>query len=466
MVYCKNSICTLAFLLVMSGSNLFGQINVPSVRTGEFLEGEAKIEVLPSMPEQDLAPVGRVVVDHSFFAPVDFGYSSKQESNESQALSTAGLDQESIDRPQIEQLGSNLPPLLPMLNMDDTTFDSQLRKIGYLQAENEGQMMIEPPALAETKLRGRESFNQRVSHVAIENDIRFVTDLAATEDEEGKVVVRIGVPQLVEKIEVVHGNQSKRLSFDLKNGQGIKQPPRDLAFNLQPVVQPPVMFKPQVSPSLSKAVGGGVASANTSFQSNPFFDPQVHNGVKVKLTSGVGTGHTAPETIGSEPMLSDEPLEYYELARENKVGTLSSVAPPAQMEQAGSGASEAPVSDGIVLEFSGPKTVSVTDNADFEIVVRNEKGTDEPPFEVRLSLPLGMHVLVMDKAGLYDPKYHTLTWQVGQLKAHDSVSFQYRAKAQGAGKHTQAVEFGRNGKYSSLTTMSLRTESARQTSSK
>lgn len=204
--------------------------------------------------------------------------------------------------------------------------------------------------------------------------------------------------------------------------------------------------------ALRKAMGG--KTAGLKFKENPFFHQTELAVSQESPVSSVGhdqrvelTGARMP--LGTEGVTEDSSALPGEMERAN-------------MEPSDSGAQKLPaqpagVSLPITVEPRGPATMDPRGTADFAVVVRNHSGAKIENYDLRLSLPEGMHITVLDRPADYDAQFQTVTWRLSDLDAGTTDTIRYRVQSKLDGRHTQALEVGESGQFGNLTTFSTST---------
>ena len=109
------------------------------------------------------------------------------------------------------------------------------------------------------------------------------------------------------------------------------------------------------------------------------------------------------------------------------------------------------------IEAEGPTVMHRASSANFLVRITNRSEHDVKDFDVRLSLPKGLRVTVVDRIAHYDAKLHTLTWSFQNLSQEETIKLQYQAESMTDGRHTQSFETGREGRFGNLTTISTST---------
>lgn len=101
----------------------------------------------------------------------------------------------------------------------------------------------------------------------------------------------------------------------------------------------------------------------------------------------------------------------------------------------------------VTIAAKGPMVMRYNELADFECTLTNPSNQEVKDFELRLTLPRGLQVTIIDREGTYDREKHTLLWKFDQLDAGKSLKLKYRVQSMTHARHIQSYEVGRKGKF-------------------
>ncbi len=109
----------------------------------------------------------------------------------------------------------------------------------------------------------------------------------------------------------------------------------------------------------------------------------------------------------------------------------------------------------IGIEAFGPATMNVGGTADFVVMLTNEQKEAVTDFELRLHVPEGLYVKVLDRPANYDKETSTITWSFPHLAEQATLAVRYRVEAVAAGEMTQALEVGNQGTFGQQARVSI-----------
>lgn len=297
-----------------------------------------------------------------------------------------------------------------------------------------------------------------------------VVEVLPDQAANGGYKLQLAIPDSVSSIEVMPTNSANR-SFRIRmddNATQMPQTPASKSMLDEQQSEAPTMTTKVAQNEITHAEaaqaevakgetlrrGLGGKTAGLKFKENPFFHQTEIATSQKGPVSDIGLEQRVELAGARMPIGKDADAE--------DSSVLSNEMERANMEPSDSGAQKLPAQPaGVVIPVSveplGPATMDPRGTADFTVVLRNQSGTKIENYDLRLSLPEGMHITVLDRPADYDAQFQTVTWRLSDLGAGATETIRYRVQSKLDGRHTQALEVGESGRFGNLTTFSTST---------
>ena len=112
----------------------------------------------------------------------------------------------------------------------------------------------------------------------------------------------------------------------------------------------------------------------------------------------------------------------------------------------------------IGIDAFGPASMNVYGTADFVVKLTNEHEEPVTDFELRLLVPEGLNVKVLDRPATFDEDSSTITWSFPHLAEHSTLALRYRVEAVASGEMTQSLEVGKQGIFGQPARVSIKAQ--------
>lgn len=267
--------------------------------------------------------------------------------------------------------------------------------------------------------------------------------------------LQLSVPESVESVDVVRGDDSEPLQFNLVAE-------KDWTQDVAPVLKS-TKAQEAVAPVADVILNRQHASnaPKTRYKINPYYNAnsvgssmhadnrESHRDAKISLVEAqLPVSESTPiRSARKTGVVNDPPRTMPEPAVD--IRQLRSLLQPQSLD-----ASEMPSPLPVSIHPLGPVSMTPKGTADFSVELRNDAEVSIRNFDLRLSMPEGMVVKVLDRPAAYNAEHHTVTWNVEELGQGESMTIRYRVESVQEGRHIQAFEVGAANRFGEPTTCS------------
>jgi len=102
--------------------------------------------------------------------------------------------------------------------------------------------------------------------------------------------------------------------------------------------------------------------------------------------------------------------------------------------------------ESLVAEIFGPSDSELGTQSDFSVAIVNPTAKDWKNIDVKLSVPAGMEIVVLDRHAMVNSDKSTIVWNIDEIKRDAEVVIQYRVKSTQSGNQNQIAEIKVNNK--------------------
>lgn len=338
----------------------------------------------------------------------------------------------------------DIPNFGPRLNQGTS---SQFQSTGFAAPQESTSQETENPA-AET----RENLAEPKPDTSVlDLDIEKIQGVG----EDQAFAIRLHVPDSVKVIEVTpqssrDGQKNFKIQLDQLEVQSSQQDgliTSNYSMPKTPAAQSSNSFNTvrphsEVQPSRSNMRPAKWIPVNTEtptrrgFQKNPFFQPAKTQGKPVALAPVHDIPLEVPEMF-VPPIISSVGVDSGpELASYHAVLSDSSSA-----QQTSYQTSHVAVNV-TAAAISGPALMGLGDIGDFTIQVNNPSTDTIENVTVKLDIPSGLEVVLLDREAEFDGETSTLSWQIDELTPMNEMIIRYRVKTLHKGDQNHRVRVG------------------------
>ena len=93
-----------------------------------------------------------------------------------------------------------------------------------------------------------------------------------------------------------------------------------------------------------------------------------------------------------------------------------------------------------MAEIFGPSDSELGTQSDFSVAIVNPTAKDWKNIDVKLSVPAGMEIVVLDRHAMVNSDKSTIVWNIDEIKRDAEVVIQYRVKSTQSGNQNQIAE--------------------------
>lgn len=358
----------------------------------------------------------------------------------------------------------SVPPTKPSLNSE--TFASQdlapnqqvlesKRVVGALPstspASNSGlpTVIVRPPASDSPDMN---DLTVNVEKIAGSNNHEFAVRLMVPNSVKVIEVTPLHDPNSVRNFKIYLQQQSNQESDDQQNGEiasiysmPIAAPVHSASsFNaVQPPAQPRLpesAERPQMIPVKQQS------PARNGFRKNPFFQPKDENQTSKKQSTAMVPSNLGPPVVleAIEPPVV-APADQTQAKKASYRTTSSSAYSPRQVDGSASQMSYvASLESGSTIHSAmfGPNRMGLGDTGDFIICLTNPTAATINDLTVRLDVPSGFEVVVLDRVAKVNENAGTLTWHIPEVTPDQEHLIRYRVKSLVEGMQLQQIWIG------------------------
>jgi len=193
------------------------------------------------------------------------------------------------------------------------------------------------------------------------------------------------------------------------------------------------------------------SSGRAGFQKNPFFNPgsrRVQDETAIqsdqpdhkKLSQTIAQGQPQDSRsvqVAYKPADKDsEPV----VVTNEFVGDETATKEPALK-----GPESVLESVSLTTDLSGPQEMELGDTGDFAVTVTNPTEETASEVHVKLDVPDGMDVVVLDRQAWIDQDDRTVTWRLATIASGDNVTIRYRVQSTMQGEIHQKISVTNEG---------------------
>ncbi|MEL7497753.1 MAG: hypothetical protein AAFN77_09100 [Planctomycetota bacterium] len=413
-----------AAVMISCSAPAFGQIPVNMDR--RLQPQPIAVQSLPAQPSpQTVTPAVQlpsnfsgIVVDRTFNFPVEF---EPKPAPVAKPTTTPLID------------AAPLHPITPELNAPQVA------------AAESNQPLVQPNAATLKPVVTPDPTEELLKQCAVD---------VSTNAQGDRFKLHLAVPSNVTSVEVVNGDEPHQ-RFEIRLDEKSEAPQVDhpeIVVSAKPQMgtdeaqsMPVNVSKPTATVAANENLGAG------KFKTNPFFnsDDVVRQIELTRANIDVATGDRQVRGIGS---IVDQPV--YQQAPPASMNSPLMNFHEMVISNEQDAADDLTFANNFEIEPSGPVMMHARGTADFAVMVRNTTNEETGRFQLRLSLPQGMQVTVLDRPAAYNAEFQTVTWELPAMKPGQSMTLRYRVKSILDGRHTQAFEVGRGQSFGNLTTIS------------